>query len=159
MYYMWRCVVFKMFRSLSHTWWNVLKLPIVFYAVKKETNKQKIKNKFALRTVLFNLFIDFNVETVAVLKLIRNFFLGRKTEILEQLGKDTFAIFTPKNRFTYKGFHYQLEKIRKNRRYCHCTNSKTNGCEARIVIKTEDNTDHYVQYREHNHDVEPMDGT
>lgn len=86
------------------------------------------------------------------------FVLGKKTEILEQLGKDTFAIFTPKNRFTYNGFNYQLEKIRNNRRYCHCTNSKTNGCEARIVIKTEDNMDTYVQYREHNHDVEPMDG-
>lgn len=87
------------------------------------------------------------------------FILGKKTEILEQLGKDTFAIFTPKNRFTHKGYNYQLEKVRNNRRYCHCTNSKTSGCEARIVIKTEDNLDQYVQYREHNHDVEPMDGT
>lgn len=90
---------------------------------------------------------------------MRKFVLGRKTEILEQLGKDTYAIYTPKNRFTHKGFNYILEKVRNNRKYCHCANNKTYGCEARIVIKTEDDMDQYVQYREHNHNVEPMDGT
>lgn len=99
--------------------------------------------KFYFNTFFFILFLD-TEENANV-----------ESTIVQQIASSTFKIQKSKNYVYYRGFAYQAEKVRDQRSYYRCIESRSTSCKARLKVQAmPDDSKAYTQFRDHNHIIQ-----